>query len=251
MNKVLMGIILVFLFSNTLNAMTEKEFKKNVHIDDKNKTFGLGIDLSPKVESEQKFTKKLNTYHDYLKAGDIALKEDNYTEAIENYEMAEKNAISNDGSYSKPSSGGNLPVGEVYIAPRKDEVFGKVILDGSIKHRWGTYVVKSPVELDIERGQISEIKGGYEANLLRKSIKWAHNNSKFPWGVRRVGELGIGINPKAKIIGATIVDEKSLGTAHIGIGSNYWFGGSIYSIIHLDQIFRNPRIYVDGTRIKI
>jgi len=165
--------------------------------------------------------------------------------------IREKNAISNDGSYGKPSSGGNLPVGEVYIAPRKDEVFGKVVLDGSVRHRHGTSLVKNPVELTIDRGQISKIKGGHEANLIRNYIDWAHKNSRFPWGVRKIGELGIGVNPNAKIIGATIIDEKALGTAHIGIGSNYWFGGSIYSIVHFDQVFKDPIIYVDGEKIKI
>ena len=48
-----------------------------------------------------------------------------------------------------------------------------------------------------------------------------------------------------------IVDDKTLGTAHIGIGSNYWFGGSIYAIIHLDQVFKNPAIYLDGKLLKI
>ena len=48
-----------------------------------------------------------------------------------------------------------------------------------------------------------------------------------------------------------IVDDKSLGTAHIGIGSNYWFGGDIYAIIHLDQVFKNPAVYFDGELLKI
>ena len=59
------------------------------------------------------------------------------------------------------------------------------------------------------------------------------------------------MNPKAKIIGAMIIDDKTLGTAHIGIGSNYWFGGNIYAIIHLDQVFRNPKIYLDGKVLKV
>lgn len=69
--------------------------------------------------------------------------------------------------------------------------------------------------------------------------------------MRRICELGIGLNPNASIIGAMIVDDKTLGTAHIGIGSNYWFGGNIYAIIHLDQVFKNPTIYFDGELLKI
>ena len=63
--------------------------------------------------------------------------------------------------------------------------------------------------------------------------------------------MGIGLNNKAKIIGATIVDDKVLGTAHVGIGSNYWFGGTIYAIIHLDQVFKAPKIYFDNRLVEI
>ena len=75
--------------------------------------------------------------------------------------------------------------------------------------------------------------------------------AKYPWGIKRVGELGIGINTGAAIVGPTIINEKALGTAHIGVGSNHWFGGSIYAITHIDQVFREPKIYVDNERIKV
>ena len=42
-----------------------------------------------------------------------------------------------------------------------------------------------------------------------------------------------------------------LGTAHIGIGSNYWFGGPIRTIIHLDQVFKNPLFKLDGESLNI
>ena len=82
-------------------------------------------------------------------------------------------------------------------------------------------------------------------------MNWAATQAKNPGSVRRICEFGIGLNPKAKIIGATIVDEKMLGSAHIGIGSNYWFGGTIFAIIHLDQVFKNPKVYCDGKLIEV
>ena len=86
--------------------------------------------------------------------------------------------------------------------------------------------------------------------MLVKSFIEAERRSRFPQGVRRVCELGIGINKNARLIGSTIIDEKVLGTAHVATGSNYWFGGDIYSIVHYDQVFKNPKIYVDGELIK-
>lgn len=160
-------------------------------------------------------------------------------------------AIAADGNYAAPGTGGNLPAGEIYCPPNGRKVEGKVVVDGSSRTHDHTILIKKPMELKIENGDIVEIKGGEEAKQLENTLKWAASVAKNPGNVRRICELGIGLNPKASIIGAMIVDDKTLGTAHIGIGSNYWFGGSIYAIIHLDQVFKNPTIYLDDELLKI
>jgi len=157
-----------------------------------------------------------------------------------------KSAISNDGNYSDRCAGGNIPAGEVYLPPRKKKVEGKIVIDGSSRNIEGTLLAREPITLTVEGGEVVEIAGGREARKLEKSIEWAREKSKFPWGIRRVSEFGLGINPNARIVGAMIMDEKTLGTGHIAIGSNYWFGGTVYAIIHLDQAFRNPVVEVDG-----
>ena len=160
-------------------------------------------------------------------------------------------AISADGKYAENGSGGNIPAGEVYIPPNGKRVEGMIVIDGSSRNKESTTLIKELIRIKVEDGSITEITGGIEAEMLRKTIEWAEGNSKNPGSVRRICELGVGLNPNAKIIGATVVDDKSLGTAHIGIGSNYWFGGSIYANVHLDQVFRNPEIYLDGERFNI
>ena len=159
--------------------------------------------------------------------------------------------ISADGNYTQPGSGGNLPAGEVYAPPNGKRVEGKVVIDGSSRVQHGTLKIKEPITLTIKEGNITKISGGKEADELQKTLDWAASVAKHPGSVRRICELGIGLNNKAQIIGATIVDDKVLGTAHIGIGSNYWFGGTIYAIIHLDQVFKNPKIFFDGKEIEV
>ena len=161
------------------------------------------------------------------------------------------NAIAADGNYTSPGTGGNLPAGEVYSPPNGRKVEGKVVIDGSSRTHEHTILIKKPIELDIKDGEIVNIKGADEAKELENTLKWAASVAKNPGSVKRICELGIGLNPKASIIGAMIVDDKTLGTAHIGIGSNYWFGGNIYAIIHLDQVFKNPTIYLDKELLKI
>ncbi len=167
------------------------------------------------------------------------------------YNVDGMKAISADGVYQEAGSGGNLPAGEVYIPCKGKNVNGKVVIDGSSRNHKHTTLIKKPITLKIEDGSIVEIDGSEEAKKLENTLKWAAGRSKHPRSVYRIGELGIGLNPKAKIIGSTLIDEKTLGTAHIGIGSNYWFGGSIYAIIHLDQIFKSPEITVDGKKLEI
>ncbi|MBN1274690.1 aminopeptidase [Candidatus Woesearchaeota archaeon] len=155
-----------------------------------------------------------------------------------------------DGVYHEPGTGGNLPGAETYIAPYKDRVEGVAVIDGSARVQNGTLLIRSPtgIRLIVERGVITSMNRTAEARQLEATLAWAHRKSRYPWGVRRVGELGIGLNPKARIIGAMILDEKVLGTAHLAIGSNQWFGGSVYSIIHLDQVMRDVRVKI-GSRL--
>ena len=160
-------------------------------------------------------------------------------------------SVAADGNYTEPGKGGNLPAGEVYIPPNGKNVDGIIVVDGSSRNHHHTTLIKNPIKLKVEEGKISEISGKEEAKQLEKALEWAEGHSKYPGSVRRIGEFGIGLNPNAKIIGSTLVDEKTLGTAHIGIGSNYWFGGNIYAIIHLDQIFKDPEIKIDGELLKI
>ena len=162
-----------------------------------------------------------------------------------------KKALSVDGKYNVPGSGGNVPIGEVYTPGRGKFIEGKVVIDLSSRTKECTQLIKEPITLEIKNGTVTSITGGKEAENLKDTIYWAHENSEFPWGVKRIGELGIGLNPNAKIIGSMNIDEKVVGTAHVAIGSNYWFGGTIYSIIHLDQVFNNPKIKVDGKLLSV
>lgn len=160
-------------------------------------------------------------------------------------------AITNVGDYKIKGSGGNMPAGEVYIPPRGYYgVKGVVVIDGSMKTQAGAILLNDPIKIFVEEGRIVKIEGP-QAHLLEETFNRYENRAKYPWRVRHIGELGIGINPGAIIIGSTIIDEKVLGTAHIGVGNNYWFGGEIKTVFHGDYIFKNPEIFVDGKKIEI
>ena len=158
-------------------------------------------------------------------------------------------AMAADGYYNQEGLGGNLPAGEVYFAPKKIE--GTVIIDASSRNMHSTQLLKKSIKMVIEDSKVKDIIDSNPALLLKESIEWAKGKAKYPERVNMIGEFGIGLNPKAEILGSTIIDEKVLNTAHIGIGSNYWFGGKVKTIIHLDQVFRSPEIKIDGELLRI
>ncbi|MBU2101077.1 aminopeptidase [Candidatus Micrarchaeota archaeon] len=142
------------------------------------------------------------------------------------------------GFYLKPGQWGNIPQGEVYIVPEEGKTEGKFIVDASM----GTIgKVETPIEITVKKGFVSKIEGKTEAEKLKKLIKPLGKNAK------NIAEFAIGTNHTAKIIGVVLEDEKVLGTAHLAIGNNTSMqGGTTYSEIHLDGVFRNPTIWLDG-----
>lgn len=165
-------------------------------------------------------------------------------------EITARKSISIDGDFQN-KLGGNMPAGEVYLAPLPRTTNGKIVIDGSSRNLNGTSIVEKPITLIIKQGMIYKILGNKEAELLRRTLYQARRIATNELNPLKIGEIGIGLNPNISIIGSMVVDEKAINTAHIGIGSNSWFGGEIQTNIHLDQVFRNPVIELDGQEIKI
>lgn len=183
------------------------------------------------------------------RAKEIRVKTLKGTDVVFNVEG--KESIANVGDYKEAGSGGNIPAGEVYIPPKGiNGVEGTVVVDGSMRCDEGTRPLKEPLKLVIEKGKLVKMEGAYK-ELLEETLVRREDRAKYPERVRLIGELGIGINPGAVLMGSSILDEKVLGTAHIAIGSNYWFGGDIRTILHLDQVFLNPRIFLDGKLLRV
>lgn len=183
------------------------------------------------------------------KAEEIRVKTDTGTDVT--FNVSGMKAIANIGEYHEFGSGGNMPAGEVYIAPQGYHgVNGVVVIDGSIKTDNGALLIDEPVKMYIQEGRVVKVEGKY-AYLLEETFQKYEERAKFPAHVRHIGELGIGINPGAVLIGSMIMDEKVLGTGHIAVGSNYWFGGDIKTVYHGDQIFKNPTYYVDGKKMDL
>jgi aminopeptidase len=167
---------------------------------------------------------------------------------------------SDDGDFRRLGSAGNLPSGEVYVSPELGATNGTIVFDGSIALNDGEIVIRTPITVDVKDGFARRISGSSEAELLRKSIRSGQRNSrkmaakgelkvseaeKYVRNSSAIGELGIGLNRKARIIANMLEDEKVYGTCHFAIGSNY--DGDADALIHLDGLVKKPTISVTGT----
>jgi leucyl aminopeptidase (aminopeptidase T) len=145
------------------------------------------------------------------------------------------------GMTRSPGDVTGTPDIEAYIAPVEQKTHGILIVDGSTSV---TGVVQQPIKVTVENGFAVSITGGTDASQLRRILRKARSHASF-----RVGEFGIGLNPLAHIRGAIIEDEGKLGTAHVALGDNTRLGGKNSAPTHVDLVFKNPHIQLDGTTV--
>lgn len=166
-------------------------------------------------------------------------------------DVSGQQSLTNVGDYQEYSRGGNMPCGEVYIPPNLNGAYGTLVIDESMKIGQYTTSLEKPVTFFIENGEIVKIKGDKKAMMFLEKLQIASKNTKHPENVKKVAELGIGINPSTKFLQSTIINEKLLGTAHIAFGGNSWFGGEIKVGSHYDHVFKDPLIKLDGQALPV
>ncbi|MDR3356161.1 MAG: peptidase M17 [Spirochaetaceae bacterium] len=169
--------------------------------------------------------------------------------------LAGRKAKCDDGDFRAAGSGGNLPAGETFISPENGTASGVIVFDGSISLHEKDILIKTPIRCVVEDGFVSDISGGREAYELSETVTLAERNAvqferegRIPAGLgdvyaknaRNIGELGIGLNPAARISGNMLEDEKAFNTCHFAIGQNY--DEDAPSLIHLDGLVKNPTI---------
>ena len=151
-----------------------------------------------------------------------------------------RKAGSDTGILKKPGSFGNLPAGEVYIAPLEGTARGRLILE------WApTRHLLSPIILMIKDGIVVNIEGeDAYVEYLRGKLDERKENSN-------IAEFGIGTNDRATRLDNILESEKILGTIHIALGDNSSFGGKVKTPFHQDFVFLKPTvtlIHKDGSK---
>lgn len=151
--------------------------------------------------------------------------------------LAGRAAHRDDGDYRAPGAFGNLPAGEVYAAPLEGTASGILVWDGSLA---GAGLLEEPLRVTIQEGKAVRVEGGRAAAWLQGILE------RYGPAAANVAELGIGLNPQARLTGNVLEDEKVLGTVHVALGDNSTFGGKVEAPSHLDGVLREPTLMVDG-----
>lgn len=143
-----------------------------------------------------------------------------------------------------PGKMGNLPAGEIFCAPVEDGANGLIVCDGVVGN---VGPVTKPVAMYVKDGQLDKVES--EDTDLAKKIK-GFSTADDMAGI--IGELGIGINSRARLTGNLLEDEKAYRTVHIAFGNNEEMpGGQNTSKTHRDYLFHSPTMtvtYIDGSQ---
>jgi leucyl aminopeptidase (aminopeptidase T) len=128
-----------------------------------------------------------------------------------------------------------IPAGLVAVAPKEFTARGRLFIDGTII---GAGRVQKPIMCMIQRGRLTDLADDQAYPLLRHKLSRDEDANVLC-------ELGVGTNPKAKIVGGA-EDARVRGTISIGFGDNTLLGGKIRSQNHLDVTMLKGTLILDG-----
>lgn len=133
-----------------------------------------------------------------------------------------------------------IPTIEANVSPIEGSCTGVIVADASIPYL-GIGVVDAPVRLEVAGGLVRAVDGGRAAAAFSRALADAGDPASY-----NVAELGIGLNPCARLCGLMLEDEGVWGMVHLGIGSSIQLGGTVVAPTHYDVLVRGATIEVDG-----
>jgi leucyl aminopeptidase (aminopeptidase T) len=137
------------------------------------------------------------------------------------------------GGYAAP------PDIEVGASPVEGTGDGRVVIDGSLLFL-GPDQLASPVELRFEGGRLLDIAG---AEGWRLAGALERSGDVRMWNL---AEVSIGLNPYSRPGGSALELEGIVGGAHVAVGNNVAYGGSIDARSHIDCVLLSGTIELDG-----
>ncbi len=146
------------------------------------------------------------------------------------------------GLFRDPGVFAAVPNSELNISPIEGSSEGVII--GNVRIMGYGVTKDEPVIIEVKKGQVTTIKGGSGADYLKEILKKFNDPTVY-----NLAEFAVGLNPFSRPYSTNLEDLGKLGFAHHGIGSNYTFGGNVRAPCHIDVIYSNITLEIDGMKV--
>lgn len=154
------------------------------------------------------------------------------------------------GFVDEPGRWDHWPSGFLATWPNEGQTHGRIVLDrGDILLPMKSYVLE-PIELTVERGYVTRIDGGLDADLLNDYIQAFGDRESYA-----ISHIGWGLQPRARWSVLGLYDrERTIGMDARAFAGNFLFslgpnteaGGGRNTPCHIDIPMRHCSVSLDG-----
>ena len=147
------------------------------------------------------------------------------------------------GICRNPGEVSALPGGEVSLPPLEGTADGLIVWE-RIASDLGA--LGAPLRIEVRGGRAVAVHGDdRSADRLREILATVRDADN-------IGEIGIGLNPDARIGDEITEAKKAFGTVHVALGdSANEYGGLVECDVHLDGLVMAPTIAFDGVEVVV
>ncbi len=134
--------------------------------------------------------------------------------------------------------------GQVSWCPVEETINGKLVFDAALFPPDGTALLTENVELTLEKGVVTKVEGGKQAEIFEKWLASFNDPNMY-----RLAHYSMGFNPGVrKASGRIVEDERIFGCIEMGIGSQgaSLMGACWDAASHTDGIVSKPTLIFDG-----
>jgi leucyl aminopeptidase (aminopeptidase T) len=135
-----------------------------------------------------------------------------------------------------------LPNSELNISPIEGTTEGVIV--GDVRLMGYGIIRNEPVTIEVKGGDVVKVTGDSAADYLNETLKSFEDATAY-----NLAEFAVGLNPASRTFATNLEDLGKLGFGHNGIGSNYAIGGQIAAPCHIDIIYSDASLEIDGRLI--
>jgi leucyl aminopeptidase (aminopeptidase T) len=148
------------------------------------------------------------------------------------------------GMFKMKTNPEKIPImlaGQISWLPVEASMNGRLVADGVLYPPGEVGLIQNPVEFDVERGRIVELRGMREAKLLKAWIDSLGDETLY-----RIAHVSLGFNPGIMVpTGRVMEDERAFGDIDFGWGA--WVGRPAAG--HFDFTVRSVSYWADGVQL--